>query len=73
MYNTIRGDSMTKKFIITPKTERSVTVTVRIEKESHDRLEELVIKSGRSRNELINKAIKFALDNLEFDEDLTEG
>lgn len=59
---------MDKKFVITPKTERSVTVTVRIEMETHQRLEELVIKSGRSRNELINKAIKFALDNLEFTE-----
>ena len=58
---------MQKKFVITPKTERSVTVTVRIEKEQHDRLEQLVTKSGRSRNELINKAIKFALDNLEFE------
>lgn len=69
MYNNIEVNIMEKKFIITPKTERSVTVTVRIEKESHDRLEELVIKSGRSRNELINKAIKFALDNLEFEEE----
>lgn len=59
---------MDKKFVVTPKTERSVTVTVRIEMETHKRLEELVIKSGRSRNELINKAIKFALDNLEFTE-----
>ncbi len=59
---------MPKKFVITPKTERSVTVTVRIEKEQHDRLEKLVSKSGRSRNELINRAIKFALDNLEFEE-----
>ena len=59
---------MDKKFVITPKTERSVTVTVRIEMETHKRLEELVIKSGRSRNELINKAIKFALDNMEFTE-----
>ena len=69
MYNNIEVNTVEKKFIITPKTERSVTVTVRIEKESHDRLEELVIKSGRSRNELINKAIKFALDNLEFAEE----
>ena len=59
---------MDKKFVITPKTERSVTVTVRIVMETHQRLEELVRKSGRSRNELINKAIKFALDNLEFTE-----
>ncbi len=59
---------MDKKFVVTPKTERSVTVTVRIEMETYQRLEELVTKSGRSRNELINKAIKFALDNLEFTE-----
>lgn len=59
---------MNKKFVVTPKTERSVTLTVRIETETHQRLEELVIKSGRSRNELINKAIRFALDNLEFEE-----
>ncbi|HIT84765.1 MAG TPA: CopG family transcriptional regulator [Candidatus Ornithomonoglobus intestinigallinarum] len=57
---------MDKKFIVTPKTERSVTVTVRIEMETYQELEELVIKSGRSRNELINKALRFALDNLEF-------
>lgn len=57
---------MDKKFIVTPKTERSVTVTVRIEMEMYQELEELVIKSGRSRNELINKALRFALDNLEF-------
>ena len=59
---------MDRKFVVTPKTERSVTVTVRIEMETYQRLEEHVTKSGRSRNELINKAIKFALDNLEFTE-----
>lgn len=55
---------MDKKFVVTPRTERSVTVTVRIEMETHQRLEEPVRKSGRSRNELINKAIEFALDKL---------
>ena len=49
---------MDRKFVVTPKTERSVTVTVRIEMETYQRLEELVTKSGRSRNELIHKAIK---------------
>ena len=67
LYNIFRGEFyMDKKFIVTPKTERSVTVTVRIEMESYQKLEELVIKSGRSRNELINKALQFALENLEF-------
>ena len=50
-------------------TEKSVTVTVRIETELHNYIEEISKKSGRSRNELINKALKFAFDNLEFDTD----
>ena len=35
-----------KKFVVTPKTESSVTVTVRIEKESHDRLEEVAAETN---------------------------
>ncbi len=54
------------KFIITPKADKSVTMTVRLESETNRRLEELSAKSGRSRNELINKELKFALSNLEF-------
>ena len=54
------------KFVVTPKTEKSVTFTVRIETELHNRIEEISRKSGRSRNELINKALRFAFDNLEF-------
>lgn len=56
------------KFIITPKTEKSVTITVRLDSELNNYIEEIALKSGRSRNELINKALKFAFDNLEFDE-----
>ncbi len=55
-----------KKFVITPKTERSVTLTVRLETELNNYIEEIARKSGRSRNELINKALRFAFDNLEF-------
>lgn len=54
------------KFIVTPKNEKSVTMTIRIEYDINRRLEDLSLKSGRSRNELINKALQFALDNLEF-------
>ena len=57
------------KFVVTPKTEKSVTFTVRIETELHNRIEEISRKSGRSRNELINKALRFAFDNLEFSTD----
>lgn len=56
------------KFIITPKTEKSVTLTVRLDSELNNYIEEIALKSGRSRNELINKALKFAFDNLEFDD-----
>lgn len=56
------------KFVITPKTERSVTLTIRLETELNNYIEEIAIKSGRSGNELINKALRFAFDNLEFDE-----
>lgn len=61
-------DKKQRKFIVTPKTERSVTLTVRIETELNNYIEEVARKSGRSRNELINKALKYAFDNLEFDE-----
>ena len=47
-----------KKFVVTPKTESSVTVTVRIEKESHDRLEEFIIISFFSSNTLHSDYIK---------------
>lgn len=56
-----------KKFVVTPKVERSVTLTIRLETELNNYIEEIARKSGRSRNELINKALKFAFDNLEFD------
>jgi len=57
------------KFIISPKTEKSVTLTVRLDSELNNYIEEIALKSGRSRNELINKALKFAFDNLEFEDD----
>ena len=57
------------KFIITPKTEKSVTLTVRLNTELNEQIEKIAQKSGRSRNELINKALKFAFDNLVFNND----
>ena len=59
-------ENKTGKFIITPKEEKSVTFTVRLDAELNSYIEEIAQKSGRSRNELINKALKFAFDNLEF-------
>lgn len=62
---------MADKFVVRPKeTEKtpakSITFTLRIDQTMQDELEALAAKSGRSRNELINMAIRYALDNLEF-------
>ena len=57
---------MKDKFVVTPKTERSVTMTIRIDKELNDELEKLALKSNRSRNELINMSLRYALQNIEF-------
>jgi len=63
---------MKDKFVIKPKTTRSVTMTIRIDSELNDMLDELALKSSRSRNELINKSMRYAFENLEFIEDTTE-
>ncbi len=63
---------MKEKFIIKPKTTRSVTMTIRIDSELSDKLDELALKSNRSRNELINLSLRYAFDNLEFVEERNE-
>lgn len=61
---------MDEKFVVKPKQSvKSVTMTIRIDSELNDRLEELSLKSNRSRNELINMSLHYALENLEFIED----
>ena len=53
------------KFLITPKEDPSVTMTIRIDKKIQDQFNELANKTNRSRNELINMALQYALDNME--------
>jgi len=55
-----------RKFVIKPKTSTSVTLTVRIDGEINDKLEELALKSNRSRNELVNMSLRYALENHQF-------
>ena len=54
-----------KKFIITPKEDQYVTMTIRIEKRIQEAYNELAGKTNRSRNELIGMALQFALDHME--------
>jgi predicted HicB family RNase H-like nuclease len=57
------------KFIVTTKTETkedsSVTMTIRIDRALQEQLDLLANKSKRSRNELINMALNYAIENIE--------
>ena len=53
------------KFIITSRDNESVQLSIRIEKRIQDRFDDLAKQSGRTRNELINLALDFALRNAE--------
>lgn len=54
-----------EKFIITPKEDKSVTMTIRIDKDLQEKYSKLAIKTNRSRNELIGMALQYALDHME--------
>ena len=60
-----------KKFIITkktlPKEDTSVTMTIRIERVMQDQLDKIASETNRSRNEVINLALKYAIDNVNID------
>ncbi len=67
---------MEDKFVVRPKgqdkkDDKSVVTTIRIDRELQEEYDKLEGKSNRSRNELINMALRYALANLEFisDED----
>lgn len=53
------------KLIIKPKEDKSVTMTIRIDRTLQERYNELSRKTNRSRNELIGMALEYALDNME--------
>ena len=51
-------------FIVTPKEDKAVTMTIRIDRSIQERYNELASKTNRSRNELINMALQYALDHM---------
>lgn len=53
------------KFIVTPKEDKSVTMTIRIDKTLQEKYNQLASETNRSRNELISMALQYALDNME--------
>jgi predicted HicB family RNase H-like nuclease len=58
-----------EKFIVTKKykikDDKSVTMSIRIDRILQRRLDDLARQSNRSRNELINLALEFAVENIE--------
>lgn len=53
------------KFIVTPKEDKTVTMTIRIDRTLQEEYNELSAKTNRSRNDLISMALRYALDNME--------
>lgn len=53
------------KFVVTPKEDKAVTMTIRIDRELQEKYNRLSEKTNRSRNELIGMALQYALDNMQ--------
>ncbi len=58
-----------EKFIVTPKEDRYVTMTIRIDRALQEEYNVLSAKTNRSRNELIGMALRYAIDHMELQED----
>ena len=57
-----------EKFIITPKEDKTVTMTIRIDKTLQEAYNSLSLKTNRSRNELINLLQESAMDIVKIEE-----
>lgn len=58
------------KFVVTKKTEvkeeKSINMTLRMDKDIQKQYDEWANKTNRSRNELMCMALAYALENIEF-------
>ena len=57
-----------EKFIVTPREDKTVTMTIRIDRTLQERYNDLSTRTNRSRNELIGMALQYALDHMELKE-----
>ena len=53
------------KFVVVPKQDKAVTMTIRIDRALQEKYNELSARTNRSRNELIGMALQYALDHME--------
>lgn len=58
-----------EKFVITPKEDKTVTMTIRIDRTLQEEYNNLASQTNRSRNELISMALRYALDHMELKEE----
>lgn len=57
-----------RKLKITRKNDEYDTFSIRIKNDTVKKLDEIANKTNRSRNEIINICLTFAIENIEFDE-----
>lgn len=62
---------MEDKFVVRPKRtdkkeDKSVVMTLRMDRELQEEFDKLAVKSDRSRNELMCMALRYALEHLAF-------
>lgn len=65
-------NSTNKKLIIRPRRAalgKTSVVSVRLSEDMIKRLDTVTLRTGHSRNELIQMCVEFGLDNLEIKED----
>ncbi len=53
-----------EKFVVVPKEDKCVTMTIRIDRSIQEQYNQLASKTNRSRNELICMALQYALNNM---------
>ena len=61
------------KFVVTPKEDKTVTMTIRIDTALQEEYNKLAARTNRSRNELIGMALQYALDNMEIQDAAKNG
>lgn len=62
---------MNDRFVVRPKSietkeDKSIVMTLRLDRELQEEFNKLSARSDRSRNELMCMALRFALEHLEF-------
>ena len=58
-----------EKFIVTPKEDKTVTMTIRIDRALQEEYNRLAAKTNRSRNELIGMILEYGLAHYEIEEE----